>query len=136
MLTVPVILKKSSIKGRGIFAKNNIKKGTIIVRIGEKERYYTKEQYKKFSPRFKKNIGKFVYWDKIKQLWVYPLDYTKYLNHSCEANVLNKGNIDVAVRDIKKGEELTYNYSPILAKGEKFKCYCGSRYCKGIIKPS
>jgi len=134
MLTVPVALKRSHIKGKGIFAKNEIKKGSVIVRIGEKERYYSRKQYKKFSKKYRKILSKFSYWDKKKNWLVYPLDGTKYLNHSCEPNVLNKGNIDIAARDIKKGEELTYNYSPILMKGEQFKCSCGSKKCRGLIR--
>ena len=133
MLTVPVVLK-NNIKGRGVFAKYKINNGSVVVRIGEKERYYSKEQYKRFTLRYKKTLNKFAYWDKKKNRLVYPLDYTKYLNHSCESNIINKGNIDIAARDIEKGEELTYNYGPILMNGEQFKCSCGSKHCRGLIK--
>jgi hypothetical protein len=136
MLMVPVVLKKSLIKGKGIFTKKGIKRGMVIVRIGEKEKYYSKAQAKNFSPRYKKTLSKFAYWDKKKKRLVYPLDDTKYLNHSCEPNVLNRGNLDLAARDIKPGEELTYDYRPILMKGEQFRCACGSRHCRGLIKPS
>ena len=136
MLMVPVILKKSQIKGKGIFAKNKIKQGTLVIRIGEKERYYSKEQYRKLPPKYRKMLDRFTYWDKKQKRLVYPLDNTKYLNHSCEPNVLNKGDIDIAARDIKSGEELTYDYSPILFKGVKYKCSCGSKHCQGLVKSS
>jgi len=134
MLVVPVVLKKSLIQGKGIFAKEEIKKGSVIVRIGQKERYYSKEQYRKFSSRYKKTLDKFAYWDKNKNRLVYSLDYTKYFNHSCEPNVLNRGSLDLAAKDIRKGEELTYNYQPILTRGEQLKCNCGSKHCKKLIK--
>ena len=105
------------------------------MRSGEKERYYSQTQYKKFSLKYRKILDKFAYWDKKARHQVYPTDNTKYLNHSCEPNVLNRGNFDIAKKDIGKGEELTYDYRPILIGNEKLKCNCGSRRCGGLIKP-
>jgi SET domain-containing protein len=135
MLIVPVIVKKSPIGGKGIFAKSRIRKGSIIVRIGEAERYYSKKQCQEFSPRYREILSKFAYWDKKNKHLVYPLDNTKHLNHSCAPNVLNLDNLDLAARDIEKGEELTYDYRPILMRGERFKCNCGSGLCRGVIRP-
>ncbi len=55
-----------------------------------------------------------------------------YVNHSCDANAGFHGQIFiVAMRDIKKGEEITSDYrenSLVL-----FKCNCGTRNCQGIM---
>lgn len=56
----------------------------------------------------------------------------KYVNHSCEPNTTAKGFCDVAIRNIKKGEEITGNYEET-AGGASFKCSCGSTNCKKII---
>ncbi len=65
--------------------------------------------------------------------------FSKYINHSCEPNCesdVKKGKIWIeALRDIKKGEELTYDYSfsfdvDIL---KETPCFCGSKHCIGQI---
>ena len=124
MINVPVVIKKSKIQGKGIFALRDIKRGEIVVKIGQKEIYYNKEEYKKFNKKRKKILDKFAYWDK--EILVYPKDETKYLNHSCNPNVKNFGKVDKAIRNISAGEELTYDYN--LFGNLDFKCNCG--YCK------
>ena len=55
----------------------------------------------------------------------------RFVNHSCESNTTVKNRSDIAIKNIKKGEEITSNYS---SHGiESFKCKCGSKGCKGII---
>ncbi len=55
----------------------------------------------------------------------------RFVNHSCDANTSVKNKCDIASRDIKKGEEITSDYSN---QGvELFKCCCGSKNCKKII---
>ncbi|KAF4356043.1 hypothetical protein F8388_026046 [Cannabis sativa] len=66
----------------------------------------------------------------------------RFINHSCEPNCQTEkwmvnGEICVglfALRDIKKGEEVTfdYNYVRVLGAVAK-KCYCGSNQCRGYI---
>lgn len=55
----------------------------------------------------------------------------KYVNHSCEPNTTAKNHCDVAIRDIKVGEEITSNYSKNSLM--PFKCKCGSKKCNRII---
>jgi len=135
MLTISAIVRKSNISGQGLFTNKKIEKGTVIVKSGEKERYYSLKQFKNFSHRYRKILDKFSYWDKEKGMLVYPLDNSKYINHSCEPNITSKDNVDIATRDIKKGEELTYDYGPIQRKGQSFRCKCGCRHCRILVKP-
>ena len=51
----------------------------------------------------------------------------RYVNHSCNANTFVKNNSDIAIRDIKKGEEITSNYSD--SEPLDFECKCGSENC-------
>lgn len=65
---------------------------------------------------------------------------TRWLNHSCEANA----EIDLGVgedgepwarvyawRDIKAGEEITFDYEFSAELAEK--CHCGAPSCRGVI---
>lgn len=74
------------------------------------------------------------------------LDETsRTFNHSCSPNAYVRGKSElVAIRDIKKEEEITYDYSTtmndneekIVNAGRKLwtcKCNCGSKNCRGII---
>ena len=56
----------------------------------------------------------------------------RYANHSCDPNTKVEDNADVAIKDIKKGEEITSDYS--VANIQKhFACNCGSKKCRGYI---
>jgi hypothetical protein len=55
----------------------------------------------------------------------------RFVNYSCKPNTIAKNRSDVAVRNIKKGEEITSDYSD---NGiESFICKCGSKQCKKLI---
>lgn len=60
----------------------------------------------------------------------------EFINHSCEPNLTSrvvKGHIlYFALRDVKRGEELTidYNFAPDV---EKVPCACGAANCRGTI---
>jgi len=58
----------------------------------------------------------------------------KYVNHSCDPNAYVKTIKGVrkalAMRDVKKGEELTYDYSINGFNGGTFECRCGSENCR------
>lgn len=57
-----------------------------------------------------------------------------YINHSCSPNCGIKGEITfVAIRDIKKGEEITTDYAFIDNEDYSFQCTCGADNCRGII---
>jgi len=65
-----------------------------------------------------------------------------YMNHSCRANSGGNGKDAFtirALRDIRKGEEITYNYTEDFS-GEtrhafrKFQCRCEEKQCKTIIR--
>ena len=62
---------------------------------------------------------------------------TGIFNHSCEPNMGYKNPITfIAIRYIKAGEELTFEYAFSESYFEPFKCKCGSINCRKIIKPN
>ncbi|OHB04702.1 MAG: hypothetical protein A3B14_01680 [Candidatus Zambryskibacteria bacterium RIFCSPLOWO2_01_FULL_45_21] len=63
-----------------------------------------------------------------------------FINHSCNPNsrvvkIDSKLFIE-AIEDIVGGEEITFDYSTILASDDiwEMKCNCGSKNCRGLIK--
>ncbi|MEW6733385.1 MAG: SET domain-containing protein [Acidobacteriota bacterium] len=74
-------------------------------------------------------IYRFDYWSKE----LMPMHVT---NHSCDPNSqFNENGMLIAIRDIEKGEEITYNYllHPTPASPWNFSCQCGSDKCIGWI---
>lgn len=63
-----------------------------------------------------------------------------FVNHSCDPNAGFNGQIFmVAMRDIKKDEEIVYDYAMLMHANKrsnsyfKMKCKCGSKMCRGFI---
>lgn len=62
-----------------------------------------------------------------------------FFNHSCDPNAGIKGQIFlVAMRNIKKGEEITFDYAMTLcrsknAKPYRLECLCGKKKCRGFV---
>lgn len=133
MLHPDIILKKSSISGKGLFAKKNIPKETILL-ISPKVRVYTISQYTALSKKYKAILKKYAYEDDEGNL-VYHIDNVKYWNHSCNPNASYIGDFEITIRDIKTGEELTYDYGIIHPRWlPAMKCHCGTAECRKLIK--
>jgi hypothetical protein len=64
-------------------------------------------------------------------------DLGRFLNHSCDPSCLGPAaDLEVAVRDIYPGEELTDDYGTLhLQARESFTCRCGSVDCRGRVGP-
>lgn len=58
----------------------------------------------------------------------------RYVNHSCNENTNPKNKCDIAIKNIKKGEEITTDYKKDDVPNLNMRCNCGSKNCKGIIK--
>ena len=140
MIHPHLVLKKSRIAEKGVFAKKNIPKGTILFIVNNTYAIiYTKEQVAKFSKRYKKILDNFAYG--YNGFVIYDRGINKYWNHSCNPNCISYKDKMIALRDIKLGEEITYDYY-FDERGEskqllvvRNKCKCGSSKCRGILKP-
>ncbi|MCL4789248.1 MAG: SET domain-containing protein-lysine N-methyltransferase [Verrucomicrobia bacterium] len=66
-----------------------------------------------------------------------PWNPARLLNHSCAPNCeaeLDEGRVwIVALRDIRAGEELTFNYGYDLENYREHPCRCGAANCVGYI---
>ena len=122
-----VVVKKSKIHRKGVFAGRNFRKGETILKWDLSVKL-TKEEADKLPKKEKQ----YLYLIKEKYLLLQAPE--RFVNHSCEANTNVKDFCDVAVRDIKKGKEITGDYSKEEIPEFKMKCNCKSKNCKGTIK--
>jgi hypothetical protein len=70
--------------------------------------------------------------------YLLPCDEIIYLNHSCNANILDSGKgFDIVVKDIAKGKEATYDYRCFFFHdSDEFECMCGEDNCVGLSDQS
>jgi hypothetical protein len=120
-----LVVKKIGKKGKGVFANRNFRKGELILKIGGK-RYTSEEAYN--LPSYARNHI-CITGDDEWTVMGYP---EKYINHSCSPNVFDKKGKTFAIRNIKKGEELSFDYTINGPDGEDWtmKCHCKSKDCR------
>lgn len=68
-----------------------------------------------------------------------PWNPLRYTNHSCDPTAKLQYSSEpwrlVVVRDIKKGEDITFDYNTFEYKmAEEFNCACGAKCCRGKIQ--
>jgi len=139
-----IIVRTSKIHNKGVFAKKDIPKKTKIIEyVGDK---VTKEEsdriWEKHLDRAEKNKknGVVYIFELNKKCDIdgnVPYNTARYINHSCDPNCetdILKGKIwIISIRNIKKGEELTYNYGYDFDEWKDHRCKCGSKNCVGYI---
>jgi hypothetical protein len=139
-----ILVSESEIHHKGVFAAESIPKGTRIIEyIGDK---ITKEESDKRADvqlaKAKKDPteGEVYIFELNEEFDIdgnTPENDAKYINHSCAPNceIENDGEHIwiVAIRDIKKGEELFYNYGYDMEDFEDTPCRCGAENCIGYI---
>ena len=122
-----VMVKNSNIEGKGVFALRDFKKGEIVLRWNM-SRILSKEEVEKLNEEEKEYISF------LNGKYVIMQEPERYVNHSCEPNTTAKNFCDVAITDIKAGEEITADYTEELPPNTSMKCHCGSKKCKNIIR--
>lgn len=137
MLHPDIIIKRGTISGKGLFAKKMIPKGTVVYVVRNDIRVYSKKQFNKFSDRYKRILEKFANEDTDGRI-IHHIDGAKYGNHSCHpnCNALStwEAGVDIALRNIEKDEELTWDYGTIVLHWRKpIKCNCNSKNCRKKI---
>lgn len=142
-----IYIQKSNIQGRGAFAKNPILKGEHVCFLKGKEvsiiqlkkRYESGEERKNLTDPLQIANNKYIILK----------DKYKYINHSCSPNMGVRGKNELrALKDIKRGEEITYDYSTtewedikewgnerkFYAEYWKMPCKCHTKVCRKIVK--
>jgi SET domain-containing protein len=133
-----IVRRKSKIEGQGVFAIANIRKGARIVEYrGERKPF---NLYSADSESYVNlfHVGRGLIIDPTR-----GGNIARFINHSCAPNcesIDDHGRIYIeAIRSIKKGEELTYDYHldvggrPTPADRKRYACRCGSENCRGTM---
>lgn len=120
-------------RGYGVFTKNDIKKNEILTIFGGY--IIPLNEISKLSDKLKEYCyqvdDNFFYGPVMNS----EISINEHYNHNCEPN---SGFIDslklVAIRDIKKGEEITIDYAMLMTtRMFDFHCNCGSKNCRKIV---
>ena len=130
-------INKSNIHKRGLYASKDIREGAKIINyIGKIISKKESETNSKFDN------GKDIYLFNLNNKYDLDGDFkfntARLINHSCDPNCEVKGKglklWILAIKNIKKGEELSYDYGFSYDKDyKKFPCKCGSDNCVGYI---
>ncbi len=121
-----VEIRPSGIHQLGVFARRPFKAGEAVLRWDTSQRIPA-EKAGEFKDR--------------PDLYLHPYDAGSFfvvqspechVNHSCANNTEVRDFMDIALRDIAVGEEITSNYETDGA-GLSFTCLCGAPHCRGHI---
>lgn len=118
--------------GNGVFALSNIKKGSVAHHMGGKK--LTTGQLLKAIDAHEIRIDDPFQISEERFFKLNQLSYT--FNHSCEPNVGVGRRFElVALRDIKAGEQICYDYSTTVCTHcvWRMRCRCGSTSCRKNI---
>lgn len=150
-------LEKYGPNQKGLIVLEDVKKGTKLwPRMMSDKCVFTRsqlEQLKLEHPEFAENIDSFSCQNG-HDLFTIPkaaishspiqneIDFRQYVNHSCSPNcgyytVQNDGTYTIAIRDLKRGDELTIHYGMLeteISFTYGLKCRCGSSNCQGVWK--
>ena len=115
MIHIKYRLKNSKIHGVGLFANENIKKGSLVYSTSPLlDVNISKDKFKSLDDKEKQEIRWWGFWDAPNNVWHVDFDVSKFINHSFNGNLTqDKNNKDAYLatsRNIKLGEELTQNY--------------------------
>jgi len=137
-------VRPSAIQGLGGFARRPIARGTRIIEYTGERISHAEADARYDDARMTRH-----------HTFLFTVDGTtvidaaiggsaaRFLNHSCEPNcapVVERGRVFIeAAREIRPGEELTYDYAYRREGGadedreERYACGCGARRCRGSL---
>ena len=130
-------IKKSIIDNKGLYANKDIKDRTKIIEY--KGKIITNKEVEKNS---KFDNEKAIYLFNLNKKYDLDGDFkfntARLINHSCNPNCEVSGSgLKIwiyAIKDIEKGEELSYDYGFSYDENYKdFPCKCGAKNCVGYI---
>lgn len=119
--------------GHGVFATQFIPRGTVVWTLCELDCQYTVDQVLGMPSLYWAIIDKYAYVNH-QGNFILCWDFGRYENHSCDPTCLSLNpHIDIAIRDIAPGEEITCDYGT-LNLSDPMRCYCGSPFCRRVIQ--
>ncbi|KAL7037550.1 hypothetical protein ACKWTF_009270 [Chironomus riparius] len=139
----PVSVFRTEKKGFGIRADDDIPPETFIIEyVGE---VLNNKQFDKRAKKYSKDKNRHYYFMALRSNAVIDAtvkgNISRFINHSCDPNAMTQkwtvnGELRVgffSIRDIRRGEEITFDYQFQRYGKEAQKCYCESENCRGWI---
>ena len=123
----------SPIEGRGLFARRRIRRGEIVaIKGGHVYDARTLARLKgRIAASYIQIADGFFLGARTR---TEVRDNKMFINHSCAPNVGIRGQIVfVALRDIRAGEELTYDWAMEENGRDRTRCRCGARRCRRVL---
>jgi SET domain-containing protein len=118
-----IVIGRSKIGGRGLFARRAFRKGEIVLRW-DVSRKIRRENIDSLPLEERHFLNPFD-----DEFFVLLGEPERYVNHSCANNTRVEEFTDRAVRDILSGEEITSDYQSGGAVVD-FVCCCGAPNCR------
>jgi SET domain-containing protein len=123
----------SRIHGTGVFARVDIPEGTRVIEyVGERL-----DKDESLRRRQENNFFIFTVTDDFDIDGSVEWNPARFINHSCAPNCEAQEEDEhiwiIALRDIKTGEELSFNYGYDLQDYEEHPCRCGAPQCLGFM---
>ncbi|HMA07274.1 MAG TPA: SET domain-containing protein-lysine N-methyltransferase [Ramlibacter sp.] len=137
-------VRRSGVHGKGVFALQDIAEGeTIIEYVGEVISWKLAQRRHPHDPKDPNHTFYFHVDEKRVIDAKFGGNSSRWINHSCDPNCESDevdGRIFIkALRNIKAGEELNYDYGLILDEPytkklkAEYPCWCGARNCRGTL---
>lgn len=118
--------------GSGVFAREFIPRGTITWTRCRFDRTLSPAEVAALPAPYQRIIAHYAYNSPQGEI-VLCWDIARFMNHSCDPTVMCiYDEVDIAVRDIQAGEQLTYEYGTLNIDYE-LNCQCGSANCRGKV---
>ena len=132
-LSPKVVVKPSGIHGRGLFARQPIRRDEIVCVKGG--HVFDRRRLVELQP----DLGPAEI-AIAEDLFIGPVRAEEregsmiFSNHSCEPNLGVQGQIVfVAMRDVEAGEELTHDWAMTDDDTYEMACACGAPTCRGVV---
>ena len=126
-------VRPSRIHGTGVFARASIPAETRVIE-------YIGERISKAESLRRRQAGNFFVFIVTEEFDIDgAVDWNpaRFINHSCapncEARMEDERIWIIALRNLKAGEELTFNYGYDLQDYEEHPCCCGAQQCVGYM---
>ena len=141
-----LVVKNSRIHGRGVYAARKLKAGERVIEYrGERITWKEADRRPPSDPNDPYHTFYFALDDGKTVIDAgFGGNSARWINHSCDPNCETEETEDgrvfiQAVRDIRPGEELNYDYSLIVEERitptlkREYACRCGARKCRGTM---
>jgi len=136
--------RRSGVHGKGVFAVQDLAAGeTLIEYVGERISWDEAQERHPHDPADPNHTFYFHIEDGSVIDALYGGNSSRWINHSCNPNCIadeENGRVFIkALRDIRAGEELNYDYGLMVDERytaklkAEYPCWCGGKDCRGTL---